>query len=227
LAIGQAVQLRQALQRLDRRSSGPNWPEYSEYECFACHHSLTKPEASWRQALGYDDRLPGAPTWNPARYAVFRHIAGAVDASSTKQLVAELEKIEQLSGKPGSGGQVATRAKSAAELADRIAQRVQAQPYDQDLTARLLQAIAGDAANISAQGERSAEQAAMALDSLSLAYSKNQKVANQQELRAAINVLFQQLENPSAYSAPKFAAQMQKVAALLPRTQARASADGQ
>ena len=62
LAIGQAVQLREALHRLDRRASGPNWPEYSEYECFACHHSLTKPEASWRQAQGYDGRLPGLPS---------------------------------------------------------------------------------------------------------------------------------------------------------------------
>jgi hypothetical protein len=227
LAVGSAVQLREALHRLDRRASGSNWPEYSEYECFACHHSLTKPEASWRQALGYDGRLPGAPAWNPARYAVFRHIAGAVDASTASQLVAELEKIEQLSGKPGTGDQVAARAKSAAELADRIAHRVQAQPYDQDLTVRLLQAIAGDAEMISAQGERSAEQAYMALDSLSLAYSRNQKFANQQELRAAIDNLFQQLVNPSAYNAPRFAAQMQKVGALLPRTQARTSAAGQ
>jgi hypothetical protein len=227
LAIGQAVQLREALRRLDRRASGPNWPEYSEYECFACHHSLTKPEASWRQAQGYDGRLPGAPVWNPARYAVFRHIAEAVEPSTAKQLVAALDKIEALSGKPGVGDQVAAQAKSAAELADRIAQRVQAQPYDQALTVRLLQSIAGDADAISAQGERSAEQAAMALDSLSLAYSKNEKVANQQELRAAIDNLFQQLQSPSAYNAPRFATQMQKVGTLLPRTQALSLADVQ
>jgi hypothetical protein len=225
LAVGQAVQLREALHRLDRRSSGPNWPEYSEYECFACHHSLTKPEASWRQALGYAGRRPGAPAWNPARYVVFRHIATAVDPSTTSQLVIELEKIEQLSGKPGGGDQVAGLARTAAELADRVAQRVQAQTYNQDLTMRLLQAIAGDAETISAQGERSAEQAAMAVDSLSLAYSRNQNLANQQELRAAINTLFQQLESPSAYNAQRFAAQMQKVGALLPRTQARASVE--
>jgi hypothetical protein len=225
LAVGQAVQLREGLHRLDRRASRPSWPEYAEYECFACHHSLTRPESSWRQAMGYGGRMPGAPVWNPARYAVFRHIATAVDPSTTGQLMAELEKIEQLSGRPAAGDQVAALAKTAAELADRIAQRVQTQPYDQDLTIRLLQAIIGDADMISAQGERSAEQAYMALDSLSLAYSRNQKVENQQDLRAAIDSLFQQLQNPSAYNARKFAAQMQKVGVLLPRTQARASAD--
>ena len=138
-----------------------------------------------------------------------------------------MDKIEALSGKPGTGDQVAARAKSAAELADKIAQRVQAQPYDQALTVRLLQSITGDADTISAQGERSAEQAAMALDSLSLAYSRNEKVANQQDLRAAIDNLFQQLQSPSAYNAPRFAAQMQKVGTLLPRTQALSLIDVQ
>jgi hypothetical protein len=223
LAVGQAVQLREALNRLSRRSSGPNWPEYAEYECFACHHSLTKPEASWRQAGGYHGRQPGAPVWNPSTYAVFRHIAGAVDDSTTSQLISELENIEQLSGKPGSKDQVAAHAKDAAGLADRIAQQVQAQPYDRNLTARLLQEIADDSETISMEGERSAEQATMALDSLSLAYAKNEQLANQTELRAAINDLFQQLDNPSAYNAPRFAIQMQKVATLLPKGQGRPS----
>ena len=226
LAVGEAVQLREALNRLNRRASGPNWPEYSEYECFACHHSLTKPEASWRQALGYDGRPAGAPAWNPATFAVFRHIAGALDPASANQLVSQLSKIEHLSGKPGNGEQVASLAKGAAEMADRIAQQMQAQPYDRNLAARLLRDIADDADKISTLGERSAEQATMALDSLALAYSKNEQPANQQELRAAITGLFQQLDNPSAYNAQRFAVQMRKVAALVPRAQARASGNG-
>ena len=223
LAVGQAVQLRAALNRLNRRASGPNWPEFAEYECFACHHSLTKPEASWRQAGGYPNRQPGAPVWNPSSYAVFQHIAGAVDAPTTEQLTSQLNHIMQLSGKPGSKEQIAAHAKDAASLADRIAQEVEAQPYDRNLTTRLLQEIANDSDNIAAEGERSAEQATMALDSLSLAYTKNEQMANQAELRAAISSLFQQLGNPSAYNAPRFAMQMQKVAKLVPRAETSAS----
>ena len=63
----------------------------------------------------------------------------------------------------------------------------------------------------------------MALDSLSVAYAKNEQVGNQTELKAAINELFQQLSNPSAYNAPRFATQMQKVAKLVPRAQTNAS----
>jgi Cytochrome c554 and c-prime len=223
LAVGQAVQLREALNRLSRRSSEANWPEFAEYECFACHHSLTKPEASWRQAEGYPGRQPGAPVWNSSTYIVFRHIASAVDVSTTNQLVSELATIKQLSGKPGSKDQLAAHAKDAAGLANRIAQQVEAQTYDRDLTARLLQEIADDSAAISMEGERAAEQATMALDSLSLVYVKNEHIANEAELRAAVNDLFQQLDNPSAYNAPRFAMQMERVAALVPRSQLRSS----
>jgi hypothetical protein len=223
LAVGQAVQLREALNRLNRRAAGANWPEFAEYECFACHHSLTKAEASWRQAEGYRDRQPGAPVWNPATYAVFRYVAGAVDASTTEELVSQLKEIEQLSGKPASKEQLAARAKEAAALADHIAQQVATVPYNRGLATKLLQEIADDSDTIAAHGERSAEQATMALDSLSVAYAKNEQVSNQAELRAAINELFQQLSNPSAYNAPRFATQMQKVAKLVPRAQTNAS----
>ncbi len=224
LAVGQAVQLREALNRLYRRASGPNWPEFGEYECFACHHSLTKPEDSWRQAAGYPGREPGAPVWNPSTYAVFRYVAVVVDPSTTNQLLSELGEIEQLSGKPGSKDQLARQAKNAAGLADQMVREVQAQTFGANLTAQLLQAIANDSQTISMAGERSAEQAAMSLDSLTLAYTRNEQVANQAELRAAISDLFRQLNNPSAYNAPRFEAQMQKVAEFV--SQAHAGTSG-
>lgn len=219
LAVGQAVQLREGLNRLNRRALGSNWPDYSEYECYACHHSLTKPDASWRQAAGYRGRQPGAPVWNPATYVIFRHIANAVDNSASDQLVSEVGSIEQLSGKPGSSDQVAAHAKTAAALADKLAHELQNQTYDRNLTVRLLREIANDSDAIAQQGERSAEQTAMALDSLFLAYSKNENPPNAQDFRAAVNGLYQQLDNPSAYNAPRFAMQMQKVATLVPRAQ--------
>ena len=60
-----------------------------------------------------------------------------------------------------------------------------------------------------------AEQSAMALDSLFVAYKQNVKLTNEHDLRSAIDQLFQQLDNPSAYNAPRFSSQMQKVSALL------------
>lgn len=55
----------------------------------------------------------------------------------------------------------------------------------------------------------------MALDALFIAYSRNVKLANAEEVGTAINGLFQQVENPSAYNPEHFARQMRKINALL------------
>ncbi|HXY14959.1 MAG TPA: hypothetical protein VEI26_10720, partial [Terriglobales bacterium] len=137
-------------------------------------------------------------------------------ADRGQQFNGQLEKVASLVGSGADHNQIAAAAKQASVAADQIAQQLRRQQYDRDLSARVMQAIASNATPISEQGERSAEQAAMAIDTICLAYQKNEKIENQAELRAAINRLFDLLQNPSMYNAPMFAAQMQKVKALLP-----------
>jgi len=83
---------------------------------------------------------------------------------------------------------------AAAPVAATLSGTIGGTPYDSALTLRAMQRIAEDAENISVADERAAEQAAMALDSLYIAYNKEAKPANAAEVRAAINGLFQQLE---------------------------------
>ena len=204
------------MERVAWRAKGKNWPEYSELQCFACHHSLTAPEQSWRQERGYTGRRPGDPPWNGSRYAVFRELAHQVDNDVATRLddqVAQLGKsLSQLN--PDREG-VAAASATAATLSNQLATRIETQPYDAAMTLRLLQRISDDANEISNEGERAAEQAAMALDSLFIAYTRTEKMANAAEIRTAINGLFQQLENPSAYNPADFAGQMRKVNSLL------------
>ncbi|MGD0841944.1 MAG: multiheme c-type cytochrome [Candidatus Acidiferrales bacterium] len=215
-ATGQAVQLRAALDRVAWRAHGANWPEFSELQCFACHHDLTPPEQSWRQERGYPGRRPGDPPWNASRYAVFAILAHEIDGATATQLDAQMTQLaKQMSVLNPDRDAVASTAASARAVADRLIARIQAQPYDRAMTARLLVEISGHANEISGQGERAAEQAAMALDSLFIASSRNAPPANAAEIRAAINALFQLLENPSTYDPNTFAAQMTKLNALL------------
>jgi hypothetical protein len=213
---GQAVQLRASMERIAWRAKGKNWPEYSELQCFACHHALTAPEQSWRQERGYATRRPGDPPWNGSRYAVFRELAHQVDNDGASRLDDQVAQIAKLLGQlnPDREG-VAAASASAASLSNQIVARIEAQPYDAAITLRLLQRISNDADEISNEGERAAEQAAMALDSLFIAYTHTEKMANAADIRAAINGLFQQLENPSAYNPAEFARQMRKVNSLL------------
>ena len=110
---------------------------------------------------------------------------------------------------------VASAALSAAPLAQQIAERMATMKYDQTITLRMLQGITDNAEEIAISDERTAEQAAMALDSLYIAYSKDTKPSNAAEARASINQLFQQLENPSSYNADQFAAALRRIRPLL------------
>ena len=216
LAAGQAVQLREQLKRVAREVQGNIWPEYAELDCFACHHSLTGAKDSWRQEHGYTGRRPGNPPWNLSRYAVLRQVVNEVDRGGGQQLEGEINKLYTLvSALQSNRGQIAAQAAGTAEIADRLAQRMVTAPFDQAMALRLLKGISGDADYISAQGERAAEQAAMALDSLFVAYSKNARVDNAEQIRSAIHGLFTQLDDPSAYNAPKFAQQMRAVNQLI------------
>jgi len=216
LTTGQAVQLRQSLLRLASRTHGKNWPEYSELQCYACHHSLTPPEQSWRQARGYPGRRPGDPPWNGSRYAVFREVVHQVDGSTADKLDAEILRLRKLMSQLNPDRDaVAAGAANAANLAQELSVKINSAPYDLAVTLRLLQTISNDADEIAGQGEHAAAQAAMALQSLFVAYDRNNKLPNSSELRSTISGLFQQLENPSAYDPAKFARQMRQVNALL------------
>jgi cytochrome c554/c'-like protein len=230
-SVGQAVQLRDSMNRLARRVKGTEgkkglvWPEYGELDCFACHHSLTPADESWRlrsvteNPRGgrgyYQSRRAGDPAYNVSRVVVFQHVADEVDANTSKELQSTMKKLAALVGSlQPNRNEVEQLVDQAGNLAGKLADELRSASFDREKTARLLRAISGDADYISDQGERAAEQAAMALDSIYIAYAKAGGNSNG-EARAAINGLFQQLDNPSAYNAPKFAAAMKRVNAAV------------
>jgi hypothetical protein len=220
---GQAVQLRAGLERLIWRAKAERidkkdvWPEYSELSCVACHHSLGPAKDSWRQAHGYSGRRPGDPAWNGSRFVLFRLLAKDVDPSSAAELEKNLSLVaSEMSKLTSDRVAVAGSASAAAPIAQRLAEKLAAMKYDRALSLSLLARITDDAENISLADERAAEQAAMAVDSLYIAYSKDAKPANAADVRAAINILFQQLENPSAYNADQFASALRHIRSLLP-----------
>ncbi len=217
LAVGQAVQLREQLRRVARESQAGIWPEYAELDCFACHHSLVAAKDSWRQERGYEGRRPGNPPWNLSRYVVLRRVIQEADSGAAQQLASEVDKVYTLVTALGSDRkQVAAEASSASEVADRLAQRLNGMTFDQPMTLRLMKSMSSDADSIANQGERAAEQATMALDSLFVAYGKNGKFANAEQIRAVINALFKQLEDPSAYNGFQFAAALRSLSSQLP-----------
>jgi hypothetical protein len=53
--------------RADQKNERP-WPEFAEYDCYACHHRLSAD--SGRVQRGYKDRVPGTLPFNDWNYAL-------------------------------------------------------------------------------------------------------------------------------------------------------------
>jgi hypothetical protein len=214
-SVGQIVQLREGLERISQRSKTGVWPEYAELDCFACHHSLTRPEDSWRQELGYRERRPGNPPWNHARFAVARQIARVADPASADKLESQVQAFAAEASKVQSDrARVGAAAAALQASLDSLARQMASAPADRARTAQYVRAIAEDADRIANAGERSAEQAAMSLETLLGALVQN-KHADQAAVRAALDRLFQQLENPSSYDPRRFAPLLRRVADVL------------
>jgi hypothetical protein len=214
-SVGQIVQLREGLERLSQRSKGGVWPEYGELDCFSCHHSLTRPEDSWRQELGFAERRPGNPPWNHARFAVARHVVRVADSAAADGLEAQIQILAaEVSKLQGDRTRLAGAVIAVQRSLDALAGRVAAAPVDRARAIQYVRAIAEDAERVAAGGERSAEQAAMSLETLMGTLAQNKEV-DQAAARAALDRLFQQLENPSGYDPRRFAPLLRRVTDLL------------
>jgi hypothetical protein len=81
-AIGQLASAEAALALTAKRADAGAWPEFAEYDCFACHHALSVP--SWRQSEKRG--RPGEMPWGSWYFAFTRDLAGptpALDALAT------------------------------------------------------------------------------------------------------------------------------------------------
>ena len=147
---------------------------------------------------------------------MFRIVARQVDPESAAELDQRLSVVAgEMSKLDPDRAAVARAATAAAPVAERLAERLAALAYDSAFALRTMQSITREGETIALADERAAEQATMALDSLYIAYRKQGRPANDTEVRSAINSLFQQLENPSAYNADQFAAALGRLRELL------------
>ena len=110
---------------------------------------------------------------------------------------------------------VASAATNSARLADALVAKVQGAAYDPAATLRLLRKICDDADEISGEGEQSAAQAAMAIQSLFVAYDRDAKLQNSTECARRSARYFSSSKIPRLTIQREFSRQMQQVNALL------------
>jgi hypothetical protein len=108
------------LHQLARRiqpSNTPGWPEFAEFDCFACHHTIQNvdstyytrakdtfltPGTEWspsrRQARGFPG-VAGIPPWEASQYLVFRQFVAVMAPEARPTLDQELAALATHMGK--------------------------------------------------------------------------------------------------------------------------------
>src|SRR5207245_468128 len=94
--VGQLVTARASLRLLRHRAESKGvdqpWPEFAEYNCFACHHDLR--DRAWRRdPARFGKRPPGSLAWNE-RYVLFLPDLLSLQTKETK--VAHTGLAEQM-----------------------------------------------------------------------------------------------------------------------------------
>ncbi len=211
-AVGQAVALRQSMLQLARRAQGTgwdSWPDFEDFECSSCHHSLAVPRPgddyvpSPRQARGFEG-IPGIPPWDESRYIVFRQLFEVALKSRAEDLdsrIAALKKDLQTALENRS--QVASRARGIASTVDDLLPQLKAINWDAEMVERLIAAIAARSGPIGQAGIRSAEQATWAVDTLYTSYLRSTGRSNPR-MDAQINRLYESLQLAAGYDASRF-----------------------
>jgi hypothetical protein len=161
--VSSVVAVRDAMAFLERRARDDSaardaakaqrspWPDYAQFDCYACHHDLKVP--SWRQARGYVG-APGRPQVRPWPLALVelavRHTAKD-DASSraeTSKLQMARRALDQAtSAQPfGDPAQVSAAASGLKSWAESLVSRTVAADFDPTAALRLLKTLCAMAA---------------------------------------------------------------------------------
>lgn len=211
-AVGQAVTARAAADLLAVRAGaavagaagGAAWPEFSEYDCFACHHDLA--DQAWRPSRSAQGGAPGIPAWGtwyyPSVLMLARHGGRGDPRALEERFVSLRAEMGRLDADPGK---VAAAAQGVSQALTHWLQRLpeESRSYDAPRLRALIAAARTRAPDTPA-GWDTAAQRYLALQPLRLALKALDPAetgpASDNELRR----LFDALQFPRGYDSPRW-----------------------
>lgn len=212
-SVGQVMKFRDSLRNLARHARGDEWPEFSEMSCYNCHHDLKGSE--WRQQRGWLRReiteRAGLPTWSPQHWAMLRLLIGRVSTQSRDELDPLVRQIARGVARMNDPSGVAANADRAREIVEKLVPRVNAMRWNDADVRSFMNAIAAD----TPPDVHTAEQSALALQSLSSALTRRNPRLLRSPMVRSIDALFDEVKNRDDYDPARFAEKLNAVKASL------------
>jgi hypothetical protein len=193
-------------------STKPPWPEFAEYGCFSCHHSLA--DEPWRRNRGTAGVPPGAPVWGSWYYpmtAALLENSTVRDRGKVKEFQTALKLLTTAMSRPNPhAAAVRPMAERGIAALDGLIQEFSIRPASSIPfnAAGVEQLIDGfnrrEAWNTVANWDHAAQRY-LALVPLNQARGRLDSVGfkEQQALSAELRTLFDKLRFPEGYDSPR------------------------
>jgi hypothetical protein len=203
-AVGQSTALAQGM-RLLAFHAEKNWPEFSDLECYQCHHDLRA--ESWRIQRGYPGRKPGSLQVNLARFEVLQELMTLLAPEQRSAFESATTQLRSLvAEKPTDGAAIARAAKAVERAVDALTAVFLNVNFIAPNARAIIRVMTADIQRIADAGVNAAEQATMSLDALTDALPEH---AHHPE---AVTALYNYLEHPSLYKPADFVALFKRAA---------------
>jgi hypothetical protein len=207
-AVGQAAAFSQSLDNLAHHARGEKWPEFSDMSCINCHHSLES--SGWRQERGWPGRA-GLPSWSPQHWAVLRLLVNRANPSARAQLDTDVQLIATRVSRMNDTTGIAQASVDAKRIIDGVTPQIAALSWRDEDVRTMMRTIAADTDLLLTSDVHSAEQTALALQSLASALTRNNPRLLKSPMTEAIDALFEEVKNRERYEPSRF---VQKLGAL-------------
>ena len=211
-AVGQVVKFRQSLDNLASHARGDEWPEFSDMSCYNCHHGLKN--SGWRQQRGWPDRA-GLPAWSPQHWATLRLLIGRISPGARDELDPIVAQVARSVARMNDTNAVISAADRAKRIADSLIPKADAMRWSDADVRSLMAAIAEDRTFIERADVQSAEQAALALQSLASALTRRNPRLLKGAMTQSIDALFDEVQDRDEYQPSRFAQKLAAVKAAL------------
>jgi hypothetical protein len=197
-AAGQLVALREAAKLLVEDAKSSPWPEYSHFDCAACHHDLS--ETSWRQRRPYR-MWPGRPLWRGGN-AVLPAFGAEHRLAEKGTLTSQFIKVPF-----GRAKDVSAAAEQFVTRLNDSVQAISGKATSADEARKLAAGLCDTAEIVAWRGPAAAQQLAFALQAL-----LSQAIPADSALARDVEELVKKLSDPHAeYDPAKFSERIQNI----------------
>lgn len=202
-AIGQGISAVNLLDILTDESKGWTgiFPELVLFDCHACHRTMSGKQWGPRPGTGLG---PGVVRLNDANMVMFRHVLGVVDGKASADVLAGTRALHQAT--LVSRERTFAAARSLKSLIEGQLDKVAAHDFGPDTLGQVIGSLVKDAERGEFRDFAAAEQAALAAQSVVVAFETAKQLgdADAAGLRAGVDRVYAAVEKEDAYNMAKF-----------------------